>query len=94
MQKFYSVSKTVTQSVRTNGDPGSCFDGRNNARKTVVFLHHPRFLFQLRKDDRDIIIVTRIIFAAALAFLFKKVGKPTDPMKLLPQITPSRAEAR
>jgi hypothetical protein len=94
VQKFHPVSETVTKSVRTNGDPGSCFDGRNNARKTVVLLHHPRFLFQLRKDDRDIIIVTRIIFAAALAFLFEKVGKPTDPMKLLPQITPSRAEAR
>jgi hypothetical protein len=94
VQNPYSVSKTVTQSVRTNGDPSSCFDGRNNAKETVVLLHHLRFPFQLRKDDRDKIIVTRVIFAAALAFLFKKVGKPTDPMKLLPQITPSRAEAR
>ncbi len=63
MQDLYSVSEAVTQSVRTNRDPGSCFDGRNNARKTVVFLHHPRFLFHLRKDDRKVIIVTRIIFA-------------------------------
>jgi len=93
VQKFQAVPKTVTK-VRGNGDAGSRFDGRHNGGKTVVLLHYPRFLFHLRKDDREIIIVIRIIFAAALAFLFKKVGKPTDPMKLLPQITPSWAEAR
>jgi len=63
VQKLYSVSETATERIHTDGDPGSRFDGRNNARKTVVLLHHPRFLFQLRKDDRDIIIVVRIIFA-------------------------------
>ena len=63
MQKLYSVSETVTKNVYANGDPGSCFDGRNNARKTVVLLHHPRFLFHLRKDDREEVIVIRIIFA-------------------------------
>ena len=93
MQKFQAVPKTVTK-VRGNGDAGSRFDGRHNGGKTVVLLHYPRFLFHLRKDDREIIIKIRVIFAAALAFLFKKVGKPTDPMKLLPQITPSRAEGR
>ena len=61
-QNLYSVSETVTKSVRTNGDPGSCFDGRNNARRTIVLLHHPRFLFHLRKDHREIIVVIRIIF--------------------------------
>ena len=93
MQKFQAVPKTLTK-VCGNGDTGSRFDGRHNGRKTVMLLHHPRFLFRLRKDEREIIVVIRIIFAAALAFLFKKVGKPTDPIKLLPQITPSRAEAR
>jgi hypothetical protein len=63
VQNLYSVSETVPQSLRTNGDPGSCFDCRNKARKTVVLLHYSRFLFHLRKDDRKIIIVTRIIFA-------------------------------
>ncbi|HXM74015.1 MAG TPA: hypothetical protein VN904_01970 [Chthoniobacterales bacterium] len=53
MQKLYSVSETVTQNLATNGDPGSCFDGRNNGGKTVVLLDHPRFLFHLRKDDRE-----------------------------------------
>src|SRR6201982_1436950 len=63
MQKLYPVSETVTQNVYTNGDAGSRFDGRNNARKTIVLLHHPRFLFHLRKDDREEVIVIRIIFA-------------------------------
>ena len=62
MQKFQAVPKTVTK-VRGNGDAGSRFDGRHNGGKTVVLLHHPRFLFHLRKDDREIIIVIRIIFA-------------------------------
>jgi hypothetical protein len=51
MQKFQAVPKTVTK-VRGNGDARSRFDGRNNAIKTVVLLHHPRFLFHLRKDRR------------------------------------------
>lgn len=63
MQKLYSVSETVTKNAYTNGDAGSRFDGRHNAGKTVVLLHYPRFLFQLRKDDREIVIVIRIIFA-------------------------------
>ena len=63
MQKLYSVSETVTKNVHTDGDAGSRFDGRNHAGKTVVFLHDPRFLFHLRKDDREIIIIFRIIFA-------------------------------
>src|ERR1700737_1252593 len=62
VQKFDAVSETVTK-VRTNGDAGSRFDGRNNTKKTVVLLHHPRFLFQLRKDYREKVIVIRIIFA-------------------------------
>ena len=63
MQNFYAVSEAVTKSVRTNGDSGSCFHGRNNAGRTIVLLHHSRFLFHLRKDHREIIIVVRIIFA-------------------------------
>ena len=56
------MPKTVSK-VRGNGDPGSRFNGRNNGRKTVVLLHYPRFLFHLRKDDRKILIVIRVIFA-------------------------------
>ena len=63
MQKFQAVPKTVTK-VRGNGDAGSRFDGRHNGGKTVVLLHHARFLFHFRKDVREIIIVIRIIFAA------------------------------
>src|SRR6266436_4847158 len=62
VQKFQAVPKTVTK-VRGNGDAGSRFDRRHNGGKTVVLLHHARFLFHLRKDDREIIIVIRIIFA-------------------------------
>src|SRR5882672_6992132 len=63
MQELYAVSETVTQNVETKSDPGSCFDGGYNAGKTVVLLDHPRFLFYLRKDDREEVIVIRIIFA-------------------------------
>src|SRR6266446_8710749 len=63
VQKFHAVSETVAKNVSTQSDPGSCFDGRNNAIITVVLLHHPRFLFHLREDHRNIIIVTRVIFA-------------------------------
>jgi hypothetical protein len=38
--------------------------GRNNARKTVVLLHDPRFLFHLQKDIREKVIVIWIIFAS------------------------------
>jgi hypothetical protein len=51
VQKFQAAPKTVTK-VRGNGDTGSRFDGRHNGGKTVVLLHHPRFLVQLRKDVR------------------------------------------
>ena len=63
MQKLYSVSENVTKNVSTQSDPGSCFDGRNNAIITVVLFHDPRFLFHLRKDHRYIIIVTGIILS-------------------------------
>ena len=36
MQNLYSVSETVTQSVRTNGDPGSCFDGQNRSGRDFM----------------------------------------------------------
>src|ERR1700751_3335918 len=62
MQKLYPVSESVTKNACTESDPGSRFDGRNNAIITIVLLYHPRFLFHLRKDDRKIIIVIRIIF--------------------------------
>src|SRR6478672_4151144 len=62
VQKFYSVSETVTK-VWANRDAGSRFHGRHNAGHAVMFLDHARFLFHLRKDDREIIIVIRIIFA-------------------------------
>jgi hypothetical protein len=64
VQKFHLVSETVTKNVRTNGDAGSRFDGRNNTESTVALLHHPRFLFHVRKDDREIIVVIRIMVAA------------------------------
>jgi pimeloyl-ACP methyl ester carboxylesterase len=63
VHELYSVSETVTQNVYSDGNAGSRFDGRNNAGKTVVLLDHPRFLFHLRKDDREDVIVIRIIFA-------------------------------
>jgi pimeloyl-ACP methyl ester carboxylesterase len=63
VQKLYSVSETVTQNVYTNGDAGSRFDGRHDAIITVVLLDHPRLLFRLRKDAREIVVVIRIIFA-------------------------------
>src|SRR4029077_16643957 len=63
MQKLYPVSETATQNVETKGDAGSCFDGRNNAGKTVVLLDHPRLLFHLRKDGREEVVIIRIIFA-------------------------------
>src|SRR5262245_19270796 len=63
MQKLYPVSETAPQNVETKSDSGSRFDGRNYAGKTVMLLHHPRFLFHLRKDGREEVIVIRIIFA-------------------------------
>jgi len=62
VQKFYSVSETVTKVYR-NGDAGPRFDGRHDAGHAVMFLDDARFLFHLRKDDREIIIVIRVIFA-------------------------------
>src|SRR4029077_2064026 len=62
VQKFYSVSETVTK-VWANRDGSPHFHGRHNAGHAVMFLDHARFLFHLRKDDREIIIVIRIIFA-------------------------------
>src|SRR5438034_5545420 len=41
--------------------PASTAD--TTAEKRSCSLHHPRFLFHLRKDDREIIIIIRIIFA-------------------------------
>src|SRR4030095_6385411 len=61
VQKLYAVSETVTK-VCTNRDTGPRFDGRHNAGHAVMFLDHAGFLFHLRKDDREIIIVIRIIF--------------------------------
>ena len=63
MQKLYSVSETATKRIHTDGDAGSRFDGRNNAGKTVVLFHYPRFLFHLRKDDREQVIIIRIVFS-------------------------------
>ena len=62
MQKFYSVSETVTK-VWANRDASPRFDGRHNAGHAVMFLAHTRFLFHLRKDDRKQIVVIRIVFA-------------------------------
>ncbi len=62
MQKFYSVSETVTKVYR-NGDAGPRFDGRHDAGHAVMFLDDARFLFHLRKGDREIIIVIGILFA-------------------------------
>src|SRR6478735_10171951 len=63
VHKLYPVSESVTKNVCADSDPGSPFDGRNNAVITIVLLYHPRFLFHRRKDDRKIIIVIWIIFA-------------------------------
>src|SRR4029077_5572244 len=62
VQKFYSVCETVTK-VWADRDGSPRFDGRHNAGHAVMFLDHARLLFQLRKDDREIIMVIRIIFA-------------------------------
>jgi len=62
VQNFDSSSETVTKKVPTKGDAGSRFDRRKNAGHAVMFLHDPRFLFHLRKRDREIIIIFRIIF--------------------------------
>src|SRR4029077_11741388 len=62
VQKFYSVSETVTK-VWANRDRSPHFHGRHNAGHACVFLDHARLLFQLRKDDREIIMVVRIISA-------------------------------
>ena len=59
---FQAVSKAVTKNVRTDGDAGSRFDGRKNAGHAVVFLYDARFLFHLRKEDREMIIIFRIVF--------------------------------
>src|SRR5258708_36819445 len=63
MQKFHAVSESVAINVSTNDDAGSRFDGRNNARYSVMLFHHPRFSFHLRKDGREMIIVSRMVFA-------------------------------
>src|SRR5882762_5971214 len=42
VQKFYSVSETVTK-VRANRDASPRFDGRHNAGHAVMFLDHARF---------------------------------------------------
>src|SRR6267142_2978539 len=52
VRKFYSVSETVTKVYR-NGDAGPRFDGRHDAGHAVMFLDDARFLFHLRKDDRE-----------------------------------------
>src|SRR5437016_2664378 len=52
VQKFYSVSETVTKVYR-NGDAGLRFDGRHDAGHAVMFLDDARFLFHLRKGDRE-----------------------------------------
>src|SRR5947209_16920337 len=62
VQKFYSVSETVTK-VWANRDASPRFDGRHNAGHAVMFLDHARFLFHLRKDDRKQVVVIRIVFA-------------------------------
>src|SRR6266513_1763538 len=62
VQKSYSVSETVTKVYR-NGDAGPRFDGRHDAGHAVMFLDDARFLFHLRKGDREIIIVIGILFA-------------------------------
>ena len=62
MQELYSFSETVTKVYR-NGDAASRFDDRQDAGHAVMFLDDARFLFHLRKDDREKVIVIRIIFA-------------------------------
>src|SRR5712671_2824337 len=62
VEKFYSVSETVTKVYR-NGDAAPRFDGRHDAGHAVMFLDDARFLFHLRKGDREYIVVIRIVFA-------------------------------
>ena len=57
MQKLYSVSEAVTKDVYTNGDAGSRFDGRKNARVAVMFLDDARLLFHRREDGQKIIVI-------------------------------------
>jgi len=77
VQKFHAISETVTKEVSTNGDAGSRFDRRHNARHTFESLHHPRFLFHLRKDDREVIIIFRIVFTGEADQRFGcNLGKP------------------
>src|SRR5882762_8169502 len=52
VQKFYSVSETVTKVYR-NGNAAPRFDGRHDAGHAVMFLDDARFLFHLRKDGRQ-----------------------------------------
>src|SRR5947208_2847508 len=52
MQELYSVSETVTKVYR-NGDAAPRFDGRHDAGHAVMFLDDARFLFHLRKGDRE-----------------------------------------
>ena len=63
MQEFHTVSESVAINVSTDHDAGSRFDGRNNAGYSVVLLHHPRFSIHFRKHDREMIIVSRMVFA-------------------------------
>src|SRR5882757_9994441 len=62
VQKFYSVSETVTKVYR-NGNAAPRFDGRHATGHAVMFLDDARFLFHLRKSDREYIVVIRIVFA-------------------------------
>ena len=52
VQKLYSVSETVTKIYR-DGNAGPRFDGRHDAGHAVMFLDDARFLFHLRKGDRE-----------------------------------------
>jgi len=63
VHELYSVSKSVTQNVYSDGNAGSRFDGRHDAIITVVLLDHPRLLFRLRKDAREIVVEIRMIFS-------------------------------
>src|SRR6266487_64536 len=63
VHELYSVSESVTQNVYSDGNAGSRFDGRHDAIITVVLLDHPRLLFRLRKDAREIVVEIRMIFS-------------------------------
>src|SRR5947207_5604349 len=52
VQELYSFSETVTKVYR-NGNAASRFDDRQDAGHAVMFLDDARFLFHLRKGDRE-----------------------------------------